>query len=166
MQRLHQQVLLAVDGLLAQAEGRVLHDGAHAGGGEHAAQTGAAGPDHLCQGALRDQVDLQGLVHHVLSGHVGGHTHMGGDDALDLLVMDQLGHAVQISVGAGRHAAVVANDGKTAFAVLRQSVNDLVGAAAPQEAAEHDSGPIGNHRYGFLNRNNFCHSFSLLLLVW
>ena len=164
---LHEQIVSAVNGLLAQAEGGVLHDGAHTGGGEHAAQAGAAGADHLRQSALGNQIHGQGLVHHALSAHVGGHAHVGGDDVLDLMVVHQLGHAVEfLAVGAGGHAAVVADDGQVLGALLSQSFDDVMGAAAAQEAAVHDGRPVGDHVHSLRNRNNLiAHSVTLLVQI-
>src|SRR5699024_2068273 len=56
-------------------------------------------------------------------------------------------------VGAGSHTAVVADDGQVLGALLGQSLNNLVGAAAAQETAEHNSGAVGDHVHGFLNGN-------------
>ena len=67
---LHQQIVLAVDGLTAQAEGAVLHQGVDAHGGQDTAQTGAAGADALSQSTLGQQVDLQSALG-VLLAHLG-----------------------------------------------------------------------------------------------
>ena len=154
----HQQVVLAVDGLLAQTIGVVLHNGAHAGGGEHAAQAGAIGPNHLSQRALGDKHDLQGAVLHGLGGDLGVQAHMGGDELLDLLVVDELSHAVVVLAhGAAGHGAVVANHGQVLDAAFGQGINKLVGVAAAHEAAEHDAGAVRNELDRLFDGYEFRH---------
>ena len=89
---------------------------------------------------------------------------MGGDDVLDLVIVDQLGHAVEfLAVGAGRHTAVVADEGQVLGALLCQGLDNVMGAAAAQETAAHDGGPIGDHGHGLRNRNYFiAHDIALL----
>ena len=163
MHRLHEQVLLAVDGLLAQAEGVVLHDGAHTGGGEHAAQTGAVGADHLSQRALGDQDDLQSALLHGLSGDLGVEAHVGGDELLDLMVVDQLGYAVVVLThGAAGHGGVVADHSQVLHAALGQGIDELVSIATAHEAAEHNSGAVGDQLDRLFDRNELRHCKSLL----
>ena len=166
MDGLHLQILLAVDGLLAHAEGTLLDKGIHAHGSQHTAQTGAAGTDALSQSALGQQVHFQSALG-VLLAHLGGHAHMGSDDALDLMVMDQLGNAEELlTLGAHSAAHIIGDESQVLGAQLHQLLHDGTGLAAGQEATAHNGGTIGNHfcclsgsQYRFL-----CHFYSSLLM--
>ena len=166
MDGLHLQVLLAVDGLLAHAEGAVLDEGVHAHGGEDGAQAGAAGADALSQRALGQQVHFQSAVG-VLLADLGGHADVGGDDALDLMIVDQLGDTEELlALGADRTTHVVGDEGQILGAQLHQLLHDGASLTTGQEAAAHDGGTIGDHfcclsgsQYRFL-----CHFYSSLLM--
>ena len=166
MDGLHQQIILAVHSVAAQAEGGLLHQRVDAHGGQHAAQTGAVGTDALSQRALRQQADLQRAVG-VLLAHLGSHAHVGGDDALDLMVVDQLGNAEELlALGANSAAHVVGDQGQILGAQLDQLLDDGAGLAAGQKAAAHNGSAVRNHfcclsgsQYRFLC--HFCSSYFL-----
>ena len=167
MDGLHQQVILALDGLAAQAEGALLHQGVDAHGGQHAAKASAAGADALGQGALGQQVHFQGALG-VLLADFGSHADVGGDDALDLMIVDQLSDAEELlALGAHRAAHIVGDQGQVLGAQSHQLLDDRSGLAAGQEAAAHNGGAIGDHsRCLFGSDNRFlCHFSSSLLFV-
>ena len=145
MDGLHQQVILAVDGLTTHAEGALLHQGVDAHGGQHAAQTGAGSADALSQRALGQQVDLQRALG-VLLADLGGHADVGGDHALDLMIVDQLRDAEELlTLGTGGATHIVGDQGQILGAQLHQLFYDRTGLAAGQEAAAHDRGTVGDH---------------------
>ena len=154
MERQLQQILPAINGQRLLAVG---DDGAHAGGGQHAAQARASGADLLRQGALGHQGDLHGArVHHL--AHFLVHADVGGDEVLDLTVVDQLLHAQQTPAG---QAAIVADDGEVLHAGQGQGVHQLVRAAAAQEAAHHHAHPVLDQGSGLGDRCNFSHNTKL-----
>ena len=164
MDRLHQQVILAVDGLTTHAEGALLHQRVDAHGGQHAAQTGAGSADALSQRALGQQVDLQRALG-VLLADLGGHAHMGGDDALDLMVVDQLRDAEELlTLGADSTTHIVGDQGQVLGAAGDQLLDDGAGLAAGQKAAAHNGSAIGDHcRCLFGSQYRFlCHFCSSL----
>ena len=127
---LHQQVILAIDGLTAHAEGALLHQRVDAHGGQHAAQTGAGSADALSQRTLRQQVDLQRTLG-VLLADLGGHADVGGDHALDLMIVDQLRDAEELlTLGAGGATHIVGDQGQILGAAGYQLLDDGAGLAA------------------------------------
>ena len=166
MDGLHLQVLFAVDGLLTHAEGALLNEGIHAHGGQDSAQACAAGTDALGQGALGQQIDLQSALG-ILLTNLGSHAHMGGDDALDLMIVDQLGDPEEfLALGAGGTTHIIGDEGQILGAQLHQLLDDSTSLAASQKATAHNGGAIGNHfcclcgsQYRFL-----CHFYSSLLM--
>jgi len=161
---LHQQIILAVHSVATQAEGGLLHQRINAHGSQHAAQTGAAGADALSQSALRQQVDLQRALG-VLLADLGGHAHVGGDHALDLMVVDQLGDAEELLThGAGRTTHIVGDQGQILGAPCHQLLNNSTRLAASQEAAAHNGSAVGDHGCRFLGSQyrflcHFCSSY-------
>jgi len=103
MDGLHQQIVLAINGLAAQAEGALLHQGVDAHGGQHTAEAGAGGANALSQGALGQQIDLQSALG-VLLADLGGHANVSGDNALDLMIVDQLRDTEEL-LALGAHCA-------------------------------------------------------------
>ena len=163
MDGLHQQIVLAINGLAAQAEGALLHQGVDAHGGQHAAQTGAGSADALSQRTLRQQVDLQRTLS-VLLADLGGHANVSGDNALDLMIVDQLRDAEELlTLGTGGATHIVGDQGQILGAAGYQLLDDGAGLAAGQKAAAHNRGAVGDHcrcltgsQYRFLC--HFCSS--------
>ena len=99
----------------------------------------------------------------MLLADLGGHADVRGDDALDLVVMNQLRDAEELlAAGAGRAAHVVGDQGEILGAELNKLFDDGAGLAAGQEAAAHDGGAIRNHfRCLSGSQHRFlCHFFS------
>ena len=134
---------------------------------QHAAKAGAAGADALGQGALGQQVHFQGALG-VLLADFGSHADVGGDDALDLMIVDQLRNTEKLlALGTGGAAHVVGDQGQVLGTAGYQLLNDGTGLAAGQKAAAHNGGAIGDHsRCLFGSDNRFlCHFSSSLLFV-
>ncbi len=90
---------------------------------------------------------------------------MGGDDALDLMVVDQLRNAEELLAHrAGRAAHIVGDQGQVLRAPGHQLLDDSAGLAASQEAAAHNRGAVGDHGRRFLGSQyrflcHFCSSY-------
>ena len=164
MQGLHQQIVLAVNGLLAKAEGAFFDDGADAGGGEHAAKACAACTDHLREGALGDKGHFKSAVDHGLLSHFGVKADVGSDHPADLLVVDELcSSVVFLAHRAAGAYAVIADVGEILDAALGECVDEPVSVAAAHKAAEHHCCAVGDQFNSFLDRYKFGHRVTSLL---
>ena len=76
----------------------LLHGGAHAGGGQDAADAGAAGPGLFAEGALGHEGDVDLAGHDLLHG-LGVVADVGAGDVLDAVVMDQAADALALDAG-------------------------------------------------------------------
>ena len=158
MQRSHQQIVFAVDCLLAQAQRRLLDDRAYACGSEDAAETRAACADHLSHGALGNQDDFQCAFLHVLCCNFGVQTDVSCDELLDLVIVDELSYAVVIlAERTAGHGSVVADHCQVLLAALCQSVDELMSVAAAHEAAEHYGSAVRDFGNSLFNRDNLTH---------
>ena len=90
---------------------------------------------------------------------------MGGNDALDLMIVDQLRNTEKLlALGTGGAAHVVGDQGQVLGTAGYQLLNDGTGLAAGQKAAAHNGGAIRDHcRCLFGSQYRFlCHFCSSL----